>query len=124
VNSAGEVFVLDSERVQRFSPQGVWLGGWGRQGTGEGEFNNPTGICLDAAGSIYIADTGNHRVQKFDAQGKVICSWGVKGQDRGMLEGPCGLAVDEAGSVYIVEKDNNRVQLFVIGSFALGASKR
>ena len=124
VNSAGEVFVLDSERVQRFSPQGVWLGGWGRQGTGEGEFNNPTGICLDAAGSIYVADTGNHRIQKFDAQGKVICSWGVKGQERGMLEGPCGLAVDEAGSVYIVEKDNNRVQLFVIGSFALGASKR
>jgi hypothetical protein len=41
-----------------------------------------------------------------------------------MLEGPCGLVVDEAGSVYVVEKDNNRVQLFVIGSFALGASKR
>ena len=124
VNPAGEVYVLDSERVQRFSPQGVWLGGWGRQGTGEGEFNNPTGLCLDAAGSIYVADTGNLRIQKFDAQGKVICSWGVKGQERGMLEGPCGLAVDEAGSVYIVEKDNNRVQLFVIGSFALGASKR
>jgi len=123
VNAAGEVFVLDSERVQRFSPQGVWLGGWGRQGTGEGEFNNPTGLCLDAAGSIYVADTGNHRIQKFDTQGKIICSWGVKGQERGMLEGPCGIAVDEAGSVYVVEKDNNRVQLFVVGSFALGASK-
>lgn len=124
VNAAGEVFVLDSERVQRFSSQGVWLGGWGGQGTGEGEFNDPAGLCCDAAGSIYVADTGNHRIQKFDAQGKVICSWGFKGREQGMLDGPCGIAVDDADSVFVVEKDNNRVQVFIIGSSALGASKR
>ena len=41
-----------------------------------------------------------------------------------MLDGPCGVAIDGGGAVYVAEKDNNRVQVFIVGSFALGASKR
>lgn len=41
----------------------------GGLGAGAGEFqnNSPTAVAVDAAGSIYAADTGNGRIQKFDS---------------------------------------------------------
>lgn len=41
----------------------VWE--WGRSGTGAGEFDRPTGICLDVHGNIYVTEHGNSRVQVF-----------------------------------------------------------
>src|SRR5918999_741467 len=42
---------------------------FGRSGTGEGEFNRPNGIAVDADGDIYVCDWLNGRVQVFDSQG-------------------------------------------------------
>ncbi len=38
---------------------------FGSLGTGNGEFNEPGAIALDATGHIYVSDTRNHRVQVF-----------------------------------------------------------
>lgn len=74
----GHLFVLDSEndRVQVFAADsGAWLGAWGTNGTGPGQFRlgrntGAGGIAIDqpAAGApavVLIADQYNHRVQAF-----------------------------------------------------------
>lgn len=40
---------------------------WGTKGSGKGQFNAVYGLAVivDASGSVYIADSGNHRIQKF-----------------------------------------------------------
>ncbi len=38
---------------------------WGSLGTGDGQFNGPAGIAVDAANSIYVTDAGNNRIQVF-----------------------------------------------------------
>jgi DNA-binding beta-propeller fold protein YncE len=123
VNAKGEIFVLDSRRVQKFSPRGEWLSGWGRLGSADGEFRTPSGILVDAAGSVFVADSGNHRVQKFDGAGRWICSWGSIGKESGLFDFPAGIAADGAGIVYVVDRNNQRIQLFTAGASALGGAK-
>ncbi len=63
----GNVYVVDQgyARIQKFDSVGTFLTTWGSQGTGEGQFNTPVGIAVDASGNVYVADANNHRIQKF-----------------------------------------------------------
>jgi hypothetical protein len=75
----------------------------------DARFNAPTGLALDLAGNLYIADAGNHAVRML-ANGSVslIAGNGTPGRagDGGpasaaTLTAPSGLAVDAAGDVLI-----------------------
>ena len=86
------VFVADwrNDRVQSFTSDGKWLASFGTPGTGGdcynarvkggitysdapvGQFNRPTGVCVDQDGDIYIADWLNNRVQVLTPEGRFI----------------------------------------------------
>jgi DNA-binding beta-propeller fold protein YncE len=69
----GNVYVADgmgnNNRIAVFNSDSNWLRGWGQTGSGRGEFNKIRGIVVDAAGNVYVADSGNKRIQVFDGQG-------------------------------------------------------
>jgi hypothetical protein len=58
-----------NSRVAKVDRDGNWLKSWGERGNGPGQFNTPHSIAVDAKGSIYVADRGNHRIQVFDGEG-------------------------------------------------------
>lgn len=75
---SGEIYVSDgygNSRVAKFSPDGKFLMDFGHKGSGEGEFDLPHGITVDAGGRVYVADRNNERVQVFDANGRFITQW-------------------------------------------------
>lgn len=41
-----------------------------------GELDGPTGVAIDPAGNVIVADTSNHRIQKFDPAGNFLRAWG------------------------------------------------
>lgn len=49
--------------LQVFSPEGEFLLKFGSNGEGNGQFNAPTGVAVDANGNIIVADWGNSRIQ-------------------------------------------------------------
>jgi tripartite motif-containing protein 71 len=51
--------------VQVFTASGKLIARWGSYGSALGRFQDPTVVALDAAGSVYVADSGNSRIQKF-----------------------------------------------------------
>lgn len=71
VAPGGDVYVLSSPtvRVERFAPDGTWLGGWGIIGSGPEELSSPEGIAVHVDGSVIVADSGNRRLQVYSADG-------------------------------------------------------
>jgi sugar lactone lactonase YvrE len=75
-------------------------------------FNAPMDIALDAAGNIYILDSGNCRIQKFSPEGKFLMSIGRTGQGPGEFANPTSIDVDSKGFVYVVDSNQNRLVVF------------
>ena len=108
-----------------------YLTQWGTYGAGDGQFDGPGGMAVDASGNVYVADYGNHRVQKFTSTGAYVAQWGTHGSGNGQFNGPEGVAVDAGGNVYVADFGNNRIQKFTgtgvyltqWGSFGSGAGQ-
>lgn len=49
--------------LQVYSADGEFLFKFGSHGEGNGQFNAPTGVAVDANGNIIVADWGNSRIQ-------------------------------------------------------------
>lgn len=86
------------------------LGTLGTAGTGEGQFNNPMGIAVDASHKIFVTDYGNHRVQVFDGDGGFIRQFGSDGSTNGKFHYPTCIATDTEGNIYV--GDYYGVQVF------------
>jgi serine/threonine protein kinase/sugar lactone lactonase YvrE len=81
--------------------------------------NSPSGVCLDSAGNVYIADSGNHRVRKVTPDGRIVTVAGNGTPDfsgdggaaeRAALKNPSAVEVDSEGNLYIADTDNHRVR--------------
>jgi sugar lactone lactonase YvrE len=79
---------------------------------------SPSGVAVDAAGNLYIADWSNNRVRKLDVAGTIGT---IAGTGRFLYNGdglparktnilPFSVAVSPSGEVYVVDYANNRVR--------------
>ena len=85
---------------------------WGSEGSGDGQFEYPFGVAVDAWGNAYVADWGNYRIQKFTGSGQFITKWGSRGTGDGQFDTPYGIAIDGSGNVYVADFGNYRIQKF------------
>ncbi|HUZ77581.1 MAG TPA: NHL repeat-containing protein [Chloroflexota bacterium] len=69
----------------------------GGPAAGPGQLNDPRDVAVDAAGNVYVADTGNHRVVKFSANGRFLAAW--SGTAGAALVEPVALAVVPDGLI-------------------------
>ena len=81
--------------------------------------NYPSGVAVDAAGNLYIADSDNKRIRKVDTNGIITTvagngSAGYSGDGgaatNARLYYPTGVAVDASGNLYIADTENNRIR--------------
>ena len=88
-------------------------------GSGAGaRFSNPSGIAIDGAGNVYVADEFNHTIRKVTPDGEVSTLAGSPGAS-GSADGigaaarfnfPDGVASDSAGNVYVADPFNNTIR--------------
>ena len=60
----GVVYVVDDNRVQKFTPNGGFMAAWTSYAPGNGQFNGPLGIAA-GPGNLYVADTVSNRILVF-----------------------------------------------------------
>jgi len=85
---------------------------WGTSGSDTGQFNGPSGMCIDDSGYIYVCDRWNNRIQKFDLNGRFILTWGKYGTGQGEFYAPYDIAADHVGGIYVNDNGNWRIQKF------------
>ena len=115
VDGSGNIYVADatSNQIKKFDSNGAPLLQWGTFGSGDGQFNSPQGITVDASsGEVYVSDTYNNRIQKFSGSGAFVMKWGSCCTGDGQLQVPLAVAVDAIGNVYVADNGNYRIQKF------------
>ena len=130
VDTASNVYIADSynNRVRKVDASGAittlaGTGMWGSSGDGgpatEADLKYPSGLAVDTAGNVYIAETYNYRVRKVDTSGTIntLAGTGTLGYsgDGGLatqaqFDRPQGVAVDAVGNIYIIDHGNGRLR--------------
>jgi arylsulfatase len=121
---------FDGNVVRKVDAKGIisTIVGNGRKGPGgdggpakQAELNEPHEIRFDAAGDLYIADTGNHRIRKVNMKTGIISTLagtgtpGFGGDDGPALQAqfklPISLQFDPLGNLYICDIGNHRIRM-------------
>jgi sugar lactone lactonase YvrE len=128
VDSAGNLFIADSwnNRIRLVDTAGMitsvagnGMAGFGGDGgpATSASLLFPSGVAVDGAGNLFIADNGNSLIRRVDTAGMITTvaggGWGLG--DGGpatsaTLVTPDGVAVDGAGNLYIADTWNHRVR--------------
>jgi sugar lactone lactonase YvrE len=83
------------------------------------QLNWPSGVVVDTAGNLFIADSNNNVIRKVTTDGVIRTvagngNWGYSGDGgpatSAKLADPTGVAVDAAGSLFIADQDNQRIR--------------
>jgi sugar lactone lactonase YvrE len=131
-DAAGNLLIVDTRnhgirRVDAATGVITTVAGTGVQGFGgdggpatAATLNFPQQVVADAAGNLFIAESGNNRVRRVDAATGVITTvagtgdWGYGGDGgpaaAATLAWPTGVAVDATGNLLIAEYGNSRVR--------------
>ena len=111
----GNLLVVDegNYRVQKLnSTTGAYISQFGTNGSGDGQFEGPTGVAADSLGNIYVADMSQSRIQKFTSSGTYIDQWGANGTNDGEFDGITNVEIDSQDVVYVSDYNNHRIQKF------------
>ncbi len=145
---SGAVYVADTEnhRVLRYSDTDAQTSGAAAElvlgqpnfatttsGTGAAKMNTPTGLFINDAGQLWVADRNNHRVLRFDNARSAVNGAnadGVLGQEnfdsnvfatsQSGMRFPGGVALQTTGTLFVADSGNDRV-VFFDGAAALAA---
>jgi uncharacterized protein (TIGR03437 family) len=121
IDAAGNVYFASTalNAVFRANPSGVVtrVAGTGVAGMGgnggpalQAQLTGPQSVALDAAGNLYIADSGNLIIKKVDTSGNISTvagdnNWGYTGDGGPAISAqigfPWAVAVDASGNLYI-----------------------
>jgi sugar lactone lactonase YvrE len=112
INSEGNTFGKDAIFTTT-ALSAEFVGAFGSFGTGNGQFNEPTGIGVNPInGNVVVSDEKNNRVQVFNEKQEFVRTFGTEGTGNGQFKEPRGVAVDSKGNIWVTDTGNNRVEEF------------
>ncbi|HTI52270.1 MAG TPA: hypothetical protein VL475_15010 [Planctomycetaceae bacterium] len=102
-----EVYTAEflNQRVQRFTPEGKFVGAFAVQ-------PHAGGIAVDAEGNAYVAHWNSNKLAVYSPAGALLREWGVKGAGDGEFQLPGSVALGPDGLLYVPDQGNSRVQKF------------
>jgi len=101
----GDIFVADGHgektnaRIVKLNKEGKYVKAWGKEGKGQGEFDQPHGLAMDSQGRLFVADRANSRIQIFDQEGRFLTEWKQFGR-------PSGVQIDKNDVIYVADSQS------------------
>lgn len=128
IDGSGNLFVADRNNnvIRKITSAGAvstFAGAMGVAGGQDGagnaaRFNWPSGLAIDGAGNLYVADYNNAAIRKITSARVVTTlagALGTAGTSDGTVvnarfHGPNGIAIDNAGNFYIGDRQNHTIR--------------
>jgi len=144
IDAVGNLYVTDTwnHRIRKVTPKGevstlagsiagatedyfVEENGFADGQGSTAQFNNPTGITIDAAGNLYVTDSYNNSIRKITSRGEVSTLAGSVDEKGlgGFADGegnvarfnePSGITIDAVGNLYVTDYWNQCIRKIVI----------
>lgn len=134
VDNAGNVYVADSwnNKIKKISPAAVvttYAGstsGFANGAASSAKFDNPTGICVDGTGSVYVGDVNNFCVRKI-WNNSVSTFAGIPGTAGGTdgpllqatFNSPSGVVWHSSNKFFINDEGNELIRMIDMNQTAL-----
>ncbi len=120
VRSDGHIWILITHALKEFDAAGNLVqifpdeDPW-NPGDDNQHFNSPKSLAFDAAGRLFVSDSGNHRIQIYDLSSGVpnyveTIGLGVPDNSNLGFDFPTGIAFDSSGRLYVADFNNHRIQ--------------
>lgn len=126
IDSGNNLYIADwyNNKIRKITPEGIVSTlagstlGYADGPSDSAQFNGPTGLCLDIAGNVYVADYDNHRIRKIDTFGQVttLAGSGIAGSEdgEGILASfyhPAVVAIDKiTQTLFVTDQYNNKIR--------------
>jgi sugar lactone lactonase YvrE len=143
IGADGDVYIADAndQRVRKVDGAtgiittiaGTGVAGYGGDGgpATSAPLYSPWGVAVNAAGDVFIGDTGNYRVRRVDAATGIITTFAGGGTLGAAANGgpataaqvirPRGIAIDDAGNVFVAEEGNSTIRRIDAATGVIGA---
>lgn len=107
ISRQDEIYTCEfrNHRVQRFTPEGKFLGTFAVQ-------RYSGGLAVDAGGNVYVGHWNDNKVAAYSPTGKPLHEWGRKGSGDGEFQLPGSVSLGPDGLLYVPDQGNSRVQKF------------
>ena len=99
-------------RIHKLTTGGEFLGTFGEQGSGVGQFNGPRDIKISPEGKVCVADRYNNRIQVFHSDWTLSRIIDGKVLGYSSFTKPEGICFDLSGNIHLVRYDSNSVIVF------------
>lgn len=125
---SGNIYIADTSNstIRKITSSGAvstLAGSAGSVGSTDGtgsvaQFSGPQALVADAAGNVYVVDTGNNTIRKVTSAGVVSTlagSAGAAGSSDGtgaaaQFSSPQGIVMDASGNLYVADTGNNVIR--------------
>ena len=108
-----------AKAVQSLSTNGITVVGGQSSDAGNNQAVHCTGIFVDEAGNLYVADNNLEWVKKYapgSTTGVVVAGGHGAGAAANQLDNPAAVFVDHQGNLYVYDAANNRIQEWAVGA--------
>ena len=115
ISIKGEVlYVADTEnhRVQKLTSSGRFLRKFGKEGSGQGQFNCPLAVIIDSNNKLIVSDCDNRRIQILNENNGWLLTIDVKGSGNNSFQSPWGLALEPQGNIHVAACGTNTIKVF------------
>jgi len=123
INRKDEVFVTDlnNARLQKFSAEGEYLGGFDlKWDAPDRKSTQAGGIAVDEKNRIYLSFMVQDKIAVYTETGTLVREWGRRGTGDGEFHQPGGIVLGPGGTLFVADQGNHRIQKFTTDGKFLG----